>query len=567
MVKQAHIAGKDVETDLTETQLNNSEIHSTLNEVEISEPTCVSVKDQFGLAGGSEDSEAEKVSQPDVPQLHIDQIGLQRNESHIQTNASDDERMNYSNKTRRVKHKVRKTRPSVPSNLPSRLRSLLNSISNLSQHNGTLCDSICNMTTYAEYVRPYLTYLHQLASDAYDAQSEKQNTVKVKVRKEPRIRKGVNWSIPKIVLRKSKLAADQSTGTTNAVEISSPQIRKEFEPKGTAQGNSKITDTSHHESMLEQNITILNNILVSKDAAVRELVQRLSILEQELSALRHAPLAAIVEAPTASTVEATVVEGEVSITSIGGGLTNQNPTETLEECNKDQSMAGDMTTTVSIAGTDGAAEADDVTIVIDSYELLQHVLNALYIVSASADGVDNHNVSESEIALQNDEEVTTVEPVQIDTAASEPVLPVTAIKAHTIHPSIVDIVISERRVQKQYLQRVYDAAAILAVALPYSVETATISIRDAPTDKEEDSTHNDVIVRDNEIISSTASTNDHPNPLLAVVETLENQVNALNDELTHISAQLCHYRGQHFDSDAMEEEQLTSENAKKFWFW
>ena len=60
MVKQAHNAGKDVDKDLTQTQLNASEIHSTLNEVDISEPTRVSVEDQLGLAGGSEDSDARK---------------------------------------------------------------------------------------------------------------------------------------------------------------------------------------------------------------------------------------------------------------------------------------------------------------------------------------------------------------------------------------------------------------------------------------------------------------------------------------------------------------------------
>ena len=539
MVKQAHNAGKDVDKDLTQTQLNASEIHSPLNEVDAPEPTNVSVEGQFGLAGGSEDSEAEKVSQPDVPQLHIDPTELQRNESHIQTNASNDIGIAHSNKTRRVRHKVRKTRPSVPSDLSSRLRSLVSSISDLSQHNGTLCNNICNTTACVEYVRPYLTYLHQLASDAYDAQSEKQSIVKVKVKEEPRIGKGLKWSIPKIVIRNSKLAVDQSTGATDAVEISGLQIREEFERKSTLQENSNRAVASLNQSVLEQNITILNNILVSKDATVKDLVQRLSILEQELSTLRHTPLTPTVAPPEASTIvstkEVAVVEGEVSVTSDDGEPANQKPTETPEECDKNQSIIGDTATTVSTAGIDVAREADDVTIVIDTKELLQHVLNALYIVSASAASTASNDLSEiTESALQKEE--TPFKPTETDTAL-ESVHPVTTIKAHTDHPSIVD-----------------------------RVETAPISLRDAPPDKEEDSTHSDVIVLDREIISSNARTDDNPNPLLTAVETLENQVKALNDELTHVSAQLCHYRGQHFAPDS-EEEHLTSESTKKFWFW
>ncbi len=570
-VKNTHSVDKEVNNEPSEMLLNPSNFQPA--EVDISETIRVSVEDKFSLAGGNGDSEAAKMSQPDVPPVQNDGTESEcNNPSHTLANTSDAVGMDRVNKTRQVKLKVRKMRPSVRPTLPSRFSCLLSTNSSMGQQNGTLCNSICNVTTYVEYVRPYLTYLHQLASDAYDAQSEKQSIVQAKVKNGPQKNitshrgvKAVKWSVPKIAFRKKPIRTQSTNEILNA---ESATAVASADTKSTTQ-DTHISSTAHDQTLLERNITMLNNIVASKDATVRALVQRLSLLEEELSTLRHTPMA-LSEAPqVASTVISAVVESEVRVNPSGTGLTNPIPSEIAVECNKTQSASVDFTAIVSVTGADVAAEDSDITSASETYELLQHVLNALYIVSTTAEDVPVKNLPEIAKSALNDEEVATDQATGTELAA-ESVLPVPIERVRVESPSIVDSVIVERQILEQYLQRVYDAAAVLAVALPYSVETETIS---APTNNIADSTCHDGSMSTMDDIPSATNNNDMhsqttPNPLQAVVETLEDQVKVLNSELKHISAQLCHYRGQQFTPiiDTVEEG-LDSASAKKFWFW
>jgi len=462
----------DQDNEPSVVQLNPSNFKPA--EVDTSEPIRVSVEDKLSLAGGNEVSEAEKMTE-----------SKNNNPSHTLTNTNDAVGMDRVNKTQRVKFRVRKTRPSVRPTLPSRLSYLLSTLSSFGHQNGTLCNSICNVTTCVEYVRPYLTYLHQLASDAYDAQSEKQSIVQAKVKNgQPKHTsshkgvKGVKWSVPKIVFRKKPINA-QSTNkilnTTNAAAVSSADTKSITQ-------ETHISSTAHDQSLLERNITILNNIVASKDATVRELVQRLSLLEQELSTLRHSPMALNEPPPpVASTVISALADTEVSVSASGTDLTSQNPSKVAGECNKNQSASVDVTAIVSISGADVAAEDSDITNVIETSELLQHVLNALYIVGATADEVPMKKLPEIAKSALNDEEVATdqmgqnEEVVTETELAAESVLPIPIERVRVEYSSTMDSVIVERQVLEQYMQRVCDAAAVLAVALPFSLETVTIS--------------------------------------------------------------------------------------------